>query len=101
MPNTSATVASEADLEYLRTTGTGVVHDALMRLGLKGSTTRLTPVSPFGEKHVAGPAATVKFVPNNGTEKPLAALYEIMSRAGKSGSSSKDGWGAVISYCQQ
>ena len=78
-----ATVASEADLEYLRTIDTGFVHDALMLLGLNGSTARLSPVSPFGDKHVAGPVATVKFVPSNGIEKPLAHAYEVMNRAGK------------------
>ena len=77
------TVASEADLEYLRTIDTGFVHDALMLLGLNGSTARLSPVSPFGEKHVAGPVATVKFVPSNGIDKPLAHAYEVMNRAGK------------------
>ncbi len=83
MATTKTYVASEADLEYLRTIGTGVVHDALERLGLSGSGRRLRPLASFGEKHVAGPAVTVRFLPSRGNDKPVTSMYALMRKAGK------------------
>lgn len=82
MATTRDLVATDEDLAYLRTVGTGVVHDALVRLKLKGSAHGLRPLQSFGKEHVAGPAKTVRFLPVRGNDKPVTTLYEVMADAG-------------------
>ena len=80
---TQKTIASDSDLQYLRNTGTGVVLDAEIRLGINGSTKTLLPIQKFGDApHIAGPVTTVRFLPKRGSEKPLTSMYEIMQNSG-------------------
>ena len=76
-------IASDSDLQYLRTTGTGVVLDAEIRLGINGSTKTMLPIRKFGNgQHIAGPVTTVRFLPKRGNDKPITSMYEIMQTSG-------------------
>ena len=80
---TQNTIASDADLQYLRSIGTGVVLDAEVRLAINGSTKTLLPIQKFGDApHIAGPVTTVRFLPKRSDEKALTSMYEIMQNSG-------------------
>ena len=83
MSTTMESTPTQTDISYLRNIGTGVINDALKRLGLRGSATRLHPLKPFEGAHVAGLAVTVRFLPARGTNKALTSVYDVMRKAGK------------------
>ncbi len=65
-------------LAYLATLQSGVVTDALVRLGLEGWMDYVLPMGPGGR--LAGPAVTVKYAPRRGIGASKENLYSIIRR---------------------
>ena len=65
-------------LAYLATLQSGVVTDALVRLGLEGWMDYVLPMEPGGR--LAGPAVTVKYAPRRGIGASKENLYSIIRR---------------------
>ena len=55
---------------------TGVVTDALTRLGLDGWMDGVLPVSPKGR--VAGPAVTLRYAPRRGADRSARSIYALI-----------------------
>jgi 4-hydroxy-4-methyl-2-oxoglutarate aldolase len=65
-------------LAYLATLQSGVVTDALVRLGLEGWMDYVLPMEPGSR--LAGPAVTVKYAPRRGIGASKENLYSIIRR---------------------
>jgi 4-hydroxy-4-methyl-2-oxoglutarate aldolase len=70
---------SNEDFAYLGQVQTGVVTDALVRLGLGGWMDYLIPLQP--KARILGRALTVKYAPKRGMNKVNENLYSIIRRA--------------------
>jgi 4-hydroxy-4-methyl-2-oxoglutarate aldolase len=74
-PGSNVALASAA-AGLLREHGTGVVTDALTRLGLHGWMQGVLPAAPNGR--VLGPAVTVRYGPRRGADRLDMTLYEVI-----------------------
>ncbi len=75
------TPLSASALATLRETPTGVIHDALGLLGLKGATVGIRPARGFEDAHIVGPALTTTYAPCRGAGAYPRTVYDVIYEA--------------------